>query len=170
MTKNCKNRTTRRGGSIIAKNTTRKCKLFLKKKRAQLISETNDLFDVFAKQAKQKIKDKDKLKERLQNIKKFTAVDKKTLDYTDKLNKTIFCNIGCKGTLLEPGENISSELAVKYKDSKELLNMFESQRKKIFGKKTDVLKDNFYEKASKKFVEKLKKDGAISLCSPVTHQ
>jgi hypothetical protein len=95
-------------------------------------------------------------------------VDKKTLALTDKINKTIYCNVGCKGTILEPGEKISSTLAEKYKDSKELLKLFENQRKNIFGEKTDVLKDNFYEKAPKKMVEEIKKDGAISLCSPVT--
>jgi hypothetical protein len=167
MPKTCKNRRTRHGGAVD-KNTTRKCKSFLKKKQQKMIADAKDLYSVFVKQAKQKVKDKDKLKQRLQNIKKFTTVDKKILALTDKINKTIYCNVGCKGTILEPGEKISSTLAEKYKDSKELLKLFENQRKNIFGEKTDVLKDNFYEKAPKKLVEEIKKDGAISLCSPVT--
>jgi hypothetical protein len=167
MSKTCKNRSNRRGGAVD-KNATRKCKSFLKKKQQKMIADAKDLYSVFAKQAKQKVKDKDKLKQRLQNIKKFTTVDKKTLALTDKINKIIYCNVGCKGTILEPGEKISSTLAEKYKDSKELLKLFENQRKNIFGEKTDVLKDNFYKKAPKKLVEEIKKDGAISLCSPVT--
>jgi hypothetical protein len=167
MLKTCKNRRTRHGGAVD-KSATRKCKSFLKKKQQKMIADAKDLYSVFEKQVKQKVKDKDKLKQRLQNIKKFTTVDKKTLALTDKINKTIYCNVGCKGTILEPGEKISSTLAEKYKDNKELLKFFENQRKNIFGEKTDVLKDNFYEKAPKKLVEEIKKDGAISLCSLVT--
>jgi len=166
MPKTCKNRSNRRGGAVD-KNTTRKCKSFLKKKQQKMIADAKDLYSVFVKQAKQKVKDKNELKQRMQNIKKFTTVDKKALAFADKINKTIYCNVGCKGTMLEPGEKISSTLAEKYKDNKELLKFFEDTRKKTFGKKTDVLKDNFYEKAPKKMVEEIKKDGAISLCSPV---
>lgn len=83
----------------------------------------------------------------------------------------IFCNPGCKGTLLEPGNKLSNKYleSRKYKNSKELDKVFktlmEKSRKKLFGNKTNVLIDDFYEKAPKKMVDKIKKDGGISLCA-----
>ena len=50
---------------------------------------------------------------------------------------------------------------------KEIIKHLEEQKKKIFGNKTDVLINNFYEKAPKRYVNEIKKDGAISLCSPI---
>jgi len=108
------------------------------------------------------------------------SMAKKTLKWIEKERKSkllinlqkknyteLFCNPGCKGTFLEPGNKLTPTYYKKYKDNKDLIKIFENDRKELFGDKTNVLIDEFYEKAPKKFVDKLKKDGAISLCSPV---
>lgn len=46
-----------------------------------------------------------------------------------------------------------------------LKEMIINQRKGIFGKKTDVLKDSYYEKLGPKTIKKLKKEGATSGCT-----
>lgn len=110
--------------------------------------------------------EKDLTKKRLKNIEK----ERKSIFFT-KMQKNIdtglFCNPGCKGTFLEPGNKLTPAYYKKYKDNKDLIKIFENNRKELFGDKTNVLIDDFYEKAPKKFVDKLKKDGAISLCAPV---
>jgi hypothetical protein len=81
--------------------------------------------------------------------------------------KNTYCNIGCKGTMFESGSEVPKELYAKLKN-KELAEAFkplyETQRKNLFGKKTNVLNDNFYEKISPAMVKQMKKDGALSGC------
>jgi hypothetical protein len=84
-----------------------------------------------------------------------------------KTETGIFCNPGCKGTLLEPGNKLSNTYLEEHKPSKEVLKLFGTYRKTVFGNKTNVLIDDFYEKAPKKMVDKIKKDGGISLCWPM---
>jgi len=92
----------------------------------------------------------------------------KLLINLQKKNYTeLFCNPDCKGTFLEPGNKLTPVYYKKYNDNKNLIKIFENDRKELFGCKTNILNDNFYEKAPKKFVDKLKKEGAISLCAPV---
>ena len=43
----------------------------------------------------------------------------------------------------------------------------EKKRKNLFGNKKNILIDNFYENASKKYLDDIKKEGAVSLCSPI---
>jgi len=75
-----------------------------------------------------------------------------------------YCNPTCKGTLFESGKNIPKEIKNEYKNMNFLIKNQMQTRKKIFGKKTSVLKNQFYEKLSKKNVKSLKKNGAISGC------
>ncbi len=85
-----------------------------------------------------------------------------------------YCNPTCEGTLFQPKKGFSNA-AIKKKimrnhpTSKWTRNMIlktsKSMRANIFGKKTDVLKNGFYEKLSKKTVAELKKKGAISGCA-----
>ena len=75
-----------------------------------------------------------------------------------------YCNPKCKGTIFEPGKNIPKEIKNEYKNMNFLIKNQMQTRKKIFGKKTNVLKNDFYEKLSKKNVKSLKKNGAISGC------
>jgi hypothetical protein len=82
--------------------------------------------------------------------------------------KKVYCNVECKGTILEAGKELSDTMLNNVKDKKlrkMMKPLFEAQRKKIFGKKTNVLKDNFYEKLSASLVESMKTDGALSGCT-----
>ena len=79
--------------------------------------------------------------------------------------KELYCNVGCKNTIFEKGKGISKGFTKKIKrvdDNMKIL--FENERKKIFGSKTNVLKDNFYEKIPQQKVLEMKKKGAISGC------
>jgi hypothetical protein len=85
----------------------------------------------------------------------------------DAFKKT-YCNIGCKDTVLEAGKKLSDTMLnnIKDKQLRKMMKPFlEEQRKKIFGKKTNVLKDNFYEKLSADVVKSMKADGALSGCT-----
>lgn len=82
--------------------------------------------------------------------------------------KRAYCNIGCKGTMFESGSEVPKEMYAKFKDKKltdALKPLYEAKRKSIFGKKTNVLTDNFYEKITPSMVKQMKKDGAISGCA-----
>jgi hypothetical protein len=81
------------------------------------------------------------------------------------------CNPGCKGTLFEKGnpnvlpKSLKLLKGLKSSTKKMVKKMVLQTRKKLFGKKKDILKDNFYEKLSVKNVNKTKKKGAISGCT-----
>jgi len=94
---------------------------------------------------------------------------KETTNQLKKQYKLYNCNINCKNTLLEPGlpNQLAKSIREEYKDSKELLKMYEDQRKNIFKDKSNVLTDNFYEKTPNKIKKKLIKEGAISQCIPM---
>ena len=84
-------------------------------------------------------------------------------------NKSIYCNIGCKDTILEPGlpDYIPDKMLKKYKDDPDgfMLKILKQQRKEIFKNKKNVLVDNFYEGISSQSKNKLIKEGAISKCN-----
>lgn len=157
----------RRGGTIP--NDVKQCKAtFLKKTKKKRLETLKDLREVLEKQVREKFANHPKeLKKKLNNIRKFTKLDKKMESVADGTVVKSYCNPGCKNTILEPGEKLPPYYYEQFGKNNQLIKIFEEQRKKIFGNKTDVLKDNFYEKAPKKYVDKIKKDGAISLCSPV---
>jgi hypothetical protein len=77
------------------------------------------------------------------------------------------CNWNCKNTILEPGlpnkipKSMENEL-----NDKELIKMYNDQRKSIFQKKTNVLIDHFYENTPRNTKKQLLKEGAISHCIP----
>jgi hypothetical protein len=84
--------------------------------------------------------------------------------------KKAYCNPECKGTLFEKGTSPPKELfnqdIFKKGPLKDMLKeMIVNQRKEIFGKKTDVLKDSYYEKLGPKTIKKLKSNGATSGCT-----
>lgn len=86
---------------------------------------------------------------------------------------TGFCNPGCKGTLYEPGKGVPKKLiddikknkTLKKKEREKLIKITKEMRALIFNKKTDVLKDGFYEKFDKKLKKEYKEHGALSGCS-----
>lgn len=85
----------------------------------------------------------------------------KSLEDSRKTCKEIYCNIGCKDTLLEP-----NNLSKKYiKANKLMIEYFQTKRKELFGNKTNVLDNNFYNKLSNKISNKLRKQGAMSMCA-----
>lgn len=75
--------------------------------------------------------------------------------------RKLYCNINCKDTLLEP-----KKLSKKFiKENKILVDIMKTKRKELFGNKTNVLENNFYNKLPKKTINKLHKEGALSLCT-----
>jgi hypothetical protein len=81
--------------------------------------------------------------------------------------KNIFCNPGCKDTNYESGSELPKYIQKVWKDNKKALKQMNKDRKEIFGDKTNVLVDDFYEKLKPSVVKKLKKEGAISGCGQV---
>ena len=80
--------------------------------------------------------------------------------------KKQFCNEGCKGTIFEDGlaNKLPKSMIEKYKNNQNTKKLLINQRKKNFGNKKSVLKDNFFEGIKTKEVKKHKKEGAISGC------
>ena len=140
-------------------------KTFLKNQEALALKFYNEL----SKNSKNKNKNytlklkKNAIKELKKSIKKNRKANIATC-------KKAYCNPECKGTIFEKGKSVPKEVfdedIFKKGPAKDILKEFViNQRKEIFGKKTDVLKDGFYEKLSSKTVKKLKKEGATSGCS-----
>ncbi len=71
-----------------------------------------------------------------------------------------YCNPGCKGTLFEAGKSLSKT----FKGSKANINFTKNMRKSIFGNKTNVLKNGFYEKLKATNIKRAKNRGALSGC------
>jgi septal ring factor EnvC (AmiA/AmiB activator) len=100
--------------------------------------------------------------DKLEESKKSGESDKKLLDNCEKY----FCNEGCKNTIFEDGapDKLSKGFSKLFKNNKEVIKMMEKSRKELFGNKTSVLKDGFFEGLKPKSLKKLKKEGAISGC------
>ena len=106
--------------------------------------------------------------------------DKKGKEIEKQNCKNSFCNPKCKNTMFQEGNKIPKEvfthaklhLSHTIKDRKLSAKAYKvtaktikNMRANIFGNKTNVLKNDFYEKLPIKSVNKLKKEGAISGCS-----
>ena len=127
---------------------------------------TDDYTKEIRKLEKKKIKTKE-------DEKLLTKIKKQKISQTKSLKKQykLFnCNINCKNTILEPGSpnEIPKSMQKEYNNHKELIKIYNNQRKSIFKNKTNVLIDNFYEKTPEKTKNKLIKEGAISSCVPVS--
>lgn len=85
------------------------------------------------------------------------------------LCKKGYCNPECKNTLFQKGDKLPKgvfdNMNLKGPTKKIVKSLITATRKRLFGKKKDILKNNFYEGLSKKEVTKLKKEGAISGCT-----
>jgi len=136
------------------------------KMRMEVFNEKEKLYKKVLKKKYSSKEDKESAEKSLKRIEK-ERNSKEGLKIQQKTDISIFCNPGCKGTLLEPGKKLSSEFYKKYKDSKEMIKILEEDRKKLFSNKDNVLNDNFYEKAPKNFVHEIEKKGGISLCAPI---
>jgi hypothetical protein len=98
-------------------------------------------------------------------IKKFQS--KKMRNELKKQCVKGYCNPDCKNTMFQAGKGMPSAFydGVSAKERGLLKAMTESIRKKIFGNKTNVLKNSFYSKIPAKNVTRAKKQGALSGCS-----
>jgi hypothetical protein len=110
-----------------------------------------------------------KLKEEIGDLK--YLLDQNNKKQNQKESKSIlsfckkwFCNKTCKGTVYEDGnpDELPKSFLKKIKESDQ--DSWKKQRKEIFGEKTSVLKDGFYEGLKKEDIVKLQKEGAISSC------
>ena len=103
------------------------------------------------------------------------ALKRKPTKFTQKQKKVLgkrclkgFCNPTCEGTIFQDGKQFPKNIEIDSKDEKVkkiVLKFSKDMRKNIFGKKTSVLKNGFYEKLTPKTVKQLKKKGALSGCS-----
>lgn len=84
--------------------------------------------------------------------------------------KNLYCNEGCKGTVLEDGDpdTLPKSVKKKFKGMDETLEMLQNKRKEILKNRETVLKDGFYEGLPPSFVKKQQKEGAISGCTTVS--
>jgi hypothetical protein len=78
--------------------------------------------------------------------------------------KQKFCNIGCKNTIFEDGNELPKSIIKEYKDYPPLIDLMKKAKKDLFGNKQTVLKDNFYYKLNTNKINSLKKEGALSAC------
>jgi hypothetical protein len=80
--------------------------------------------------------------------------------------KKLYCNEGCKESIFEKGnpDVLPLSLIKKYKKSKAAIDYLKQERKKVFVKKTSVLKDDFYDGLKPSDIKRLQKEGAISGC------
>ena len=74
-----------------------------------------------------------------------------------------YCNPGCKNTIFQAGKNMPE--AVYNKVDLNARGVISMLRKKIFGKRTNVLKNSFYNKLPAKNITRARKQGALSGCS-----
>lgn len=82
--------------------------------------------------------------------------------------KLQFCNPTCKDTVFEDKDGTNKIppyfLSKNKKIQKNMIKLFNKTRKRLFGKKKSILKDDFYEGLPEKRINEAKKKGAISGC------
>jgi hypothetical protein len=83
-----------------------------------------------------------------------------------------YCNPECKGTLFQAGKELppsvfanASKKGIKGKGVAILKSILNSTRKRMFGNKTNVLKNSFYNRLPAKNVTRARKQGALSGCT-----
>jgi len=122
---------TKKGGAGDNKSIKKCINTFVKTKRKQHEKKTKDLRKMLEKQAQTKFKnDKPKLDETLKRIKEFTNPSKESDKILTDSDIRTFCNPNCEATILEPGNKLSKRYYADYKSNKNLVKLFEEQRKK----------------------------------------
>ncbi len=159
----------------------KKCmdKMCSQKKYEEIHKKTIVIFETLEKEFEKNLKKKDitveekkNLEEEIKNMRKrikdMNKSSKKTksIKVMQEACERLYCNKGCLGTMFEEGDpkKLPNEVIKRFKGNKELLVLLLKSRKEIFGNKTNVLKDDFYEGLKKNKVNKTKKKGAISGC------
>jgi hypothetical protein len=102
--------------------------------------------------------------------------------------RDMYCNLTCKDTIFEDGVKLSDgfrkktvrNLQKKLKKTlkkkelkqtiKEMLIHFEEEKNKLFLGKKSIIKDGFYNKIDKKYIERMKKMGIQSGCFEPKYQ
>lgn len=127
----------------------------LEKKKNSLTSEEKESIEKDSKLIKKTLKRMNNITHKKKELK--TMIDSCIQNY---------CNKGCLGTIFEKGDPSKLPRAIhkKYQGSKLVLDSLTQRRKLLFGKKDNILEDDFYEKMEKKVKNKLEKEGAISGC------
>ena len=100
----------------------------------------------------------------LKPIKRTKSEKNKIKQSIMKSCKYIFCNNGCRGTILQKGKDFP-----KLNKQNSQIEMYgkefvENLRKELFNGKTNILVDNVQDKMPKQISESYKKKGAISVC------
>lgn len=95
------------------------------------------------------------------------ALTKKDKKHIIKKCRLEYCNPTCKGTIFQNGKEFPKNI-FSASNNKSYKNVIKKERKRIFssifGKKTSVLQNGFYENLTAKTVKNLKQKGAISAC------
>ena len=98
-----------------------------------------------------------------------TLRSKKGLKKAKKECMKAYCNPDCKDNLFQDGTSVPSVVYKSFKGPPKMKAFFKSfaddTRKKMFGKKTSVLKNSFYNKLPAKNVTRARKQGALSGCT-----
>ena len=165
----------------VGGNDQRKCMdtMCNEKKFEDFHKKTMIVFEKEIKDIEKKLKEKDITPEKRKNLEQGIKIQKdfvKNMNNSTRKKNTMkilksscerqFCNRECLGTIFEEGDinKLPKEMLKKFKGNKQLIEILVKDRQKIFGKKSSVLKDSFYEGLTPKNVDKLKKKGAISGC------
>lgn len=140
------------------------CKQFCKTYEKQFLVFQKQLIAIFTRDLKSE--DKKKVKDK---VKKNTDKEKsKIIKMIARNCNRQFCNKTCKNTIFEAGRNkyppIDKELSKDPKLKKLVLQLQKTTKKRLFGNKDNILKNDFYEKLTPVKVKKLQKEGAISGC------
>jgi hypothetical protein len=81
-----------------------------------------------------------------------------------------YCNPECKNTVFQSGKNAPEALYTSFQEKTKLnktmaKSAVNTLRKKVFGKRTNVLKNSFYNRLTAKNVTRARKQGALSGCT-----
>lgn len=140
------------------------CKQFCKTYEKQYLTFQKNLIAVLSKDLK--TKDKKKIKDKI--MKNMDKKKNKIIKLIARECNLKFCNKTCKNTIFESGRNkyppVDKELAKDPKLKKHFLQLKKTTKKRLFGNKDNILKNDFYEKLTPVKVKKLQKEGAISGC------
>ena len=142
-----------------ANNSTKKCDTFCKGFVKRMKDKITRFRTTLAKQLP--------AKERKKFLTKVCENDATFEETVRKECEKGYCNTGCKDTIFQDGKDVPPSVLKSVKGPMRNLvsSMIRGTRKKIFGKKTSVLKDSFYTGLSAKDVKRLKAEGASSGCT-----
>lgn len=112
---------------------------------------------------------KQQLKSIRETLKSIRKNRKKNHAMTYRMHQRMYCNVGCKDTIVEKGgtKKFPAGLLKRHRKNPSVIAWLKEQRSDIFGDADDVLLDNFPKSmTNSRIVKELKRKGAISYCSP----